>query len=81
MRKICFPLEPLRRRLITQLRRFSRMLISQNTCEASFLFPLAALKLETSIALKRDQKEARRKTCYVGLHVCVGQRHVVYNQM
>lgn len=32
------------------------MLISQNTCEASFLFPLAALKFEASIALKDSKK-------------------------
>lgn len=35
------------------------MLISQNTCETSFLFPLAALKLEASIALK-GSKEIKR---------------------
>lgn len=36
------------------------MLISQNTCETSFLFPLAALKLEASIALKGSKEIKRR---------------------
>lgn len=82
-------LECLRRRLITQLRGFSRMLISRNTCKtrARASFPLEdPVVLEARLGdegldctrrLKRDQKEAAHVAEEISTYTLLHARELV----
>lgn len=85
-------LECLRRRLITQLRGFSRMLISRNTCKTRTVRARASFPLEDPVVLearlgdegldctrrlKRDQKEAAHVAEEISTYTLLHARELV----
>lgn len=85
-------LECLRRRLITQLRGFSRMLISRNTCKTRTARARASFPLEDPVVLearlgdegldctrrlKRDQKEAAHVAEEISTYTLLHARELV----